>query len=68
MTKQTMIVKKGLPKVLCRWWLKTRSCRNGIQINNDMPECIEFYVPWWAWSFEILHMFVFGESKLIKRK
>gem|GEM_PF-5263448 len=55
----------GRHPMLCRWWLRTRSCRLGIQLNNDgTPPCIEFYVPWWAWPLELLHIAVFGRAKL----
>ena len=54
------------PKWLCRWWLRTRPCKNAVQMNpNDgIPACIEFYVPAWAWPFELLHRAVFGKAKI----
>lgn len=42
------------PKILCRWWLKSK------QENN----IAEFYVPWWAWPMEFIHRIIFGASKI----
>ena len=47
------------PKLFCKWWLKTRPCKNTVQT------CIEFYVPFWAWPFELLHRAFFGSVKFI---
>lgn len=44
-------------KFLCRWWLKTRDCK-------DFPNLIELYVPWWAWPLEIFHRLIFGSTKI----
>ena len=53
------------PKPFTRWWLKSRPTTLGIQLNDDgTPPCIEFYVPWWAWPLELLHMVVFGSTKI----
>ena len=56
---------EALPKPLTRWWIKTRPCKNAVQIGpKGMPACIEFYVPLWAWPFELLHRVVFGRTVL----
>ena len=58
---------KSLPKPLCRWWLRLRPCKKAIHLGptNTLP-CMEFYVPWWAWQFELLHRLIFGSSKISK--
>jgi len=55
----------SLPKYLCRWWLRTRPCKNAVQINagQGIPASVEFYVPFWAWPFEILHRAIFGSTR-----
>ena len=60
------ITKTALPIPLQRWWLRTRNCKLGIQMNPEdgMPACIEFYVPWWAWPLELIHRAIFGYPKL----
>jgi hypothetical protein len=49
---------------LCRWWLRTRPCQLRIQIDKEVPACIEFYVPWWGWPFELTHRLIFGSTKI----
>lgn len=49
---------KSRHKLLCRWWLKTKTC-----CNSDI---IEFYVPWYAWPIELFHRLIFGYHKLEK--
>ena len=52
-------------KLLTRWWLGTRQCKNAVQIGPEgMPACLEFYVPWWSWPFELLHRLIFGKANL----
>ena len=59
------VERKSLPKPLTRWWLKTRPCKNAIQMGpKDTPACIEFYVPLWAWPLELIHRLVFGRAVL----
>ena len=56
---------KALPKLLARWWLKMRICKNAIQLGpKGMPACVEFYVPWWGWPFEMIHRLIFGKAVL----
>lgn len=64
--KSEMKTGKSLPRPLCRWWLKSRPCKLGTQLNawQGIPPCIEFYVPIWAWPFELLHWAIFGRPKL----
>jgi hypothetical protein len=55
----------ALPRPQCRWWLRTRPCSHGVQIGPEgIPAAVEFYVPWWAWPFELLHWLVFGKASL----
>jgi len=49
---------------LCRWWLRTRPCKKAVQLNNYIPACVEFYVPWWAWPLELTHRLIFGTTKI----
>ena len=59
------VTKISLPKLLTRWWLKTRPCKNIVQIGSKgVPACIEFYVPFWAWPFELIHRLFFGRTVL----
>jgi len=78
MNKQ-MKVGISLPKILCRWWLRIRPCKNGVQLSGadircdgitiiQMPACIESYVPWWAWPLELIHRSIFGHAKLTATK
>jgi hypothetical protein len=54
---------KSLPKPLTRWWVKTRPCKNAVQLGpKGMPACVEFYVPWYAWPLELMHHAVFGKA------
>jgi len=63
--KEDYVMKKALPTPLTRWWLKTRPCKNAVQIGPEgISACIEFYVPWYAWPFELLHRLVFGKATL----
>lgn len=63
--KNNIIKAKPLP--LCRWWLRTRPCSLGIQLGpEEMLPCMEFYVPWWGWPFELLYRIIFGRNKLEK--
>lgn len=66
--KSEMNTGKSLPLPLCRWWLKTRPCKLGTQLNagQGLPPCIEFYVPAWAWPLELLHWAIFGRTSLNK--
>ena len=54
------------PKLLTRWWLKTRVVKRAVQVNKDkgIPPCVEFYVPFWAWPLELLYIAIFGNTKL----
>jgi len=62
----TNITKKSLPLPLTKWWAKTRPCKKAVQlnVNEGIPACIEFYVPWWAWPLEMLHRAIFGRDDL----
>jgi len=65
MHEENYISGETLPKSLTRWWLKTRECKNGIQLGPEgMQACIEFYIPWWGWPFELLHRLIFGKTTL----
>ena len=54
---------KAMHPYLCRWWCKVRPTTTGEQINKDIPHCLEFYVPVWAWPLEIIHRLIFGSTK-----
>jgi hypothetical protein len=63
--KEERMVGIGLSTPLTRWWLKSRPCELGEQTEPRILEpCVEFYVPLWAWPFELLHRLIFGKSKL----
>jgi hypothetical protein len=60
------VLGRSLSMPLTRWWLKTRPCSRGEQLNHDgTPPCIEFYVPWWAWPLELAHCAIFGRARLL---
>jgi len=55
----------GKPLPLCRWWLRSRPAGNAIHISgSDLEPVAEFYVPWWAWEFELTHRLAFGTQKI----
>ena len=56
----------GRPRWLCRWWLLTRPCARGEQLDScgAFSPSIEFFVPWWAWPLELLHRAIFGSTRL----
>lgn len=63
--KEEYVLRTGLPVPLTRWWLKSRPCKLGKQMDPHIMEpCIEFYVPLWAWPFELLHRLIFGKTSL----
>lgn len=64
----SQILMVGKPLIMRRWWLKTRPATNAVQINSGegIPACVEFYVPFWAWPFELLHIILFGSTRLQK--
>lgn len=65
MKQEQMTTAVGRPLPLCRWWLRTRPLRNAVQIGPaGIPAVVEFYVPFWAWPFELLHRLIFGRSTL----
>jgi hypothetical protein len=65
MCEEEYVVRKSLPPILTRWWLKTRKCEESVQIGPEgVSASIEFYIPWWAWLFELLHRLVFGRAVL----
>lgn len=53
------------PLPFCRWWCRVRPLKNAVQLNagEGIPAAVEFYVPWWAWPFELLHRLIFGSTK-----
>ncbi len=55
---------KARPLPLLKWWQRTRPRKRGIQLNTDLPPCVEFYVPWWGWPLELTHRAIFGTPKL----
>ena len=63
--KDGYVLGTGLPVLLTRWWLKSRSYKFAKQTWPHMLKPgIEFYVPLWAWPFELLHRLIFGKSSL----
>jgi len=56
---------KQHPLPMLRWWLKTRPLTHSIQLGppNILP-VMEFYVPFWAWPFELLHRLIFRRIRL----
>jgi hypothetical protein len=63
-SKYTSVKQK--PYLLTRWWINTREVTPVIYENGLVGACHEFYVPVWAWPFELLHRLIFGSTKLIK--
>ena len=55
-------------KLTCRWWLKIRPCKTAVPVNvgHGVSACLEFYIPFSAWPFELLHRCVFGKAKLLQ--
>jgi hypothetical protein len=77
MASEEMRIGKSRHQLLTRWWLRSRSCKHAIQLPDktavvdgirinyfQFQPCVEFYVPIWAWPFELLHRIVFGSVKL----
>lgn len=65
MQNQTQRFGKSLPKPCLKWWLHTRDVKGQIAAPGvDLPPCIEFYVPWWAWPLELAHRMIFGREKI----
>jgi hypothetical protein len=56
--------KQSQPKYLRRWWLRFRPCKTQILASEYTGYALEFYVPWWAWPFELIHRMIFGRAKL----
>ena len=48
-----------------RWWRKSRPSTKGVQLNKDLPPCLESYVPWWAWLFELISNLLYGKEGII---
>lgn len=48
-----------------RWWLKCKVTKL-IDDPNGFTDLAEFYVPFWAWPFELCHRMVFGYSRILK--
>ena len=67
---EDMVTRTARPKPLTKWWLKTRPTKRAIQANRGegITPCIEFYVPFWAWPFELLYTMIFGSTKLTPLK
>lgn len=69
MSKYITIISK--PRWQCRWWLKTRICKNvnaTIQTNGKQIiwPIFEFYCPKWAKPLDWFHERIFGSHKLKK--
>lgn len=62
--KMSETYKQSRPKYLRRWWLRTRPCKKQILVSEYFDNPLEFYVPWWAWPFELMHRMIFGRAKL----
>ena len=56
---------KSLPRPFCKWWKRVRDRKGQIpQKGAFIQPCIELYVPWWGWPFELLHRLIFGNPKM----
>lgn len=50
-----------------RWWLRTRKKKDQSSAPAHWEGRIyimEFYIPWWAWPFEIGHRLIFGKGAI----
>ena len=47
-----------------RWWRKSRPSTKSIQLNKNLPPCLESYVPWWAWPLEWISNFFYGKIRI----
>ena len=61
-SKNVIVKQKSF--ILTRWWLKTREVKAIVYPNNLIGASYEFYVPFWAWPFELLHRLFFGKVTL----
>ena len=53
------------PLFMRRFWLKTRPCKDAVQVGDSgLPACHEFYVPWYAWPLELAYRAIFGKAVL----
>lgn len=59
--------KIGIAKhiMLQRWWLRTRECESIVYDDGSIGASAEFYIPIWAWPFELVHRAIFGKAVLI---
>lgn len=65
---EELVTRTGLPRQLTRWWLKVRQIEP-IRTDDGLIHAMsEFYVPFWAWPFELLHRMVFGSTKITSIK
>jgi len=53
------------PFYMRRWWVRTRPCKNAVQVGDSrLPACHEFCVPWYAWPLELAYRAIFGKAVL----
>lgn len=51
------------PWYLRKWWMRMREIES-VQTPQGWTGCAEFYVPWWAWPFELAYRAIFGNARL----
>lgn len=52
-----------------RWWIRCKETPRILTVENGWycySSIITFYVPWWAWQFELLDRVIFGRYKINK--
>lgn len=65
MNEHEYVTMRAKPLFMRRWWMKTRPCKDAVQIGDSgLPAVCEFYVPWYAWPFELIYRAIFGKDVL----
>ena len=54
--------------LFCKWWMRIRPVVSQAIPCPSSCRCVEFYVPWWAWPFELIHRAIFGKTKINRLK
>jgi hypothetical protein len=61
--EDTYKIGKAVPWYARKWWMGTRNVVS-VETQQGWTAAAEFYVPWWAWLFELSHRLTFGYPKL----